>query len=92
VFGLVKPTTLRGHYTRQNTGSIALINIRLSSITERGDPFKSVANTLSGWYTPESEGRELFELEIKLDVIPSDIKSLQKHQSILAKFVKNIQQ
>jgi hypothetical protein len=51
-----------------------------------------VANTLSGWYTPESEGRELFELEIKLDVIPSDIKSLQKHQSILAKFVKNIQQ
>src|ERR1700731_1962872 len=92
MIGSIKPTTLRGHYTRQNTSAIALLNLRLGSITHRGDPFKSVSNTLSGWFTHESEGREFLEYEMALGIKPESIKSLEKHRSAMAGFIRQCRQ
>jgi hypothetical protein len=84
IFGLVKPTTLRGHYPRQNTSSIGLVNIRLSSIHPKNDPYPIVAHALAGWFTDESG---LFKHEVKLNVNPEDGSSLEKHHTSLRRFV-----
>ena len=85
--GWIKAPTLHGNYTCQNTNSLVMVNIRLSNIPRRGDPFHSIANNVGGWFNDTSNGQELLECNITLDVNPEDSKSLETHQAILRGFV-----
>jgi hypothetical protein len=73
-----------------NSDSIAVINLRLSIIPSKGDPFISVINTLSAFFHGETVG-QLYGFDLAFNIDANDPKSLEKHQQALQTFIKKVQ-
>jgi hypothetical protein len=82
------PNSIRANYPRMNTSSIAVIEFRLASIGGEGSPFISVKNELGPFFRNISTGREFFQTEILININPDDPKSLERHQKLVATYIK----
>jgi hypothetical protein len=76
-----------------NTNSIAIIELRLKSIDPEGSPFISVQNDLNPFFAKSKKikpNRKLYKTEILINVDPDDATTLEKHQNVLASYVKSL--
>lgn len=88
VFGTIMPTSIRANYPRMNTDSIAVLELRLSTIRPEGSPYFSVKNDLDPFFINSSEDRQFLYSEFRINVDPENPKSLAAHQNKLAAYVK----
>jgi len=69
-----------------NTQKLALINLRLMSVSSRGDPYKIVSEYLSPWF-----GDALITCEVLIDINPEKEQSINAHKSLLSKIIKDLE-
>ena len=67
-----------------------MINLRLSTIDKRGDPFQGVANYMQSFFDPAAADGGLHALTIDFNVKPSDLKSIDRHRQQVDAFVKRM--
>jgi hypothetical protein len=73
-----------------NSQGIAVLNLRLSSISKAGDLFTAVNNYLEVYFEPAATDGGLHSLDLAFDINPTRFKDLEKHQLLVAKFVKGL--
>jgi hypothetical protein len=75
-----------------NTGPLLLLNIRLESLPEQGDPFLSITNHIAGYFPDDPDNNGLYTFNLAISIKHDEPDELQKHRKRLAKFVKELNQ
>jgi len=93
--GYITATPIRANYPRMNTESIAIIELRLSTITANGSPFLSVTNDLSPYFTKphdtkQTDDRKVYQSVFLININTDSSKSLEAHQKKLGNYVKEL--
>jgi hypothetical protein len=73
-----------------NSQGLAMVNLHLSHIDKRGDPFQAVVNYLDAYFSSAAADGGLTTLNVDFDVDPTSLTSLAKHQQILNSFVQHV--
>jgi len=73
-----------------NSQGLAILNLRLSSIDKRGDPFQAVVNYLDAYFSSTAADGGLTTLNVDFDVDATSLASLAKHERILNSFVQQV--
>jgi len=73
-----------------NTEGLAVVNLRLGCVDNRGDPYKAVVNYLEAFFLPNAGDAGLNTLDLDFDIKPGKAGPLERHQKILNAFVKKM--
>jgi hypothetical protein len=75
-----------------NSQGLAIVNLRLSSIDKRGDPFQAVVNYLEAFFAPTAADGGLSTLNVDFSVDANSLTSLARHQQTISAFVQQMRQ
>jgi hypothetical protein len=73
-----------------NSQGLAMVNLRLSTVDQRGDPFQAVANYMQAFFDPAAADGGLNALTIDFNVNPLSLKSIERHRQQVDNFVKRM--
>lgn len=75
-----------------NSQGLAIINLRLSTIDKRGDPYQAVVNYLEPFFSPDPKDKVngLNSLCIDFKIDPTNFASLERHKQIVNGFVQQM--
>jgi hypothetical protein len=90
VIGKIQTTSIRGNFPRMNSQGLAIVNLRLSTVDKRGDPFQAVVNYLEAFFSPSAADGGLSTLNLDFDINPTKIKSIETHHQIVNGFIQRM--
>lgn len=92
VVGMIQLPSIRGNLPRMNSQGLAVVNLRLSTIDKRGDPFQAVVNYLEAFFNPGAADGGLSTLNIDFSVDATNLTSIEQHRQIINRFVQQMRQ